>query len=474
VAAGSYPLTATRAGFLTIQYGQRRPGEQGRTIQIKPGEVVEGINIALPRGAVLAGTVFDDTGDVYPSVRVEAIEFRYVRGRRLLVQAAAATTNDIGQYRISGLPPGTFFLRASTTDTWEGDDGQSTFVYAHTYFPGVTGHDQAQVVTVGVGQETQNLNFAMRPGRPATVTGVIHGATGEPLAAQTVNLERITRGVGGALVSSGGPGGATARSATDGTFDFRKVPPGEYQVHSGGSADWRSESVVVADGDVKSVVLSMRKPSSLVGMIVARDATPLPFPATQLRVQPVPTDPESLFATWTAPRDTPIARDGTFRFADISGAYLFRLAGLPEDWALSGVMLNDRNYIDTPLELSGGGGETKGLQLIVSQTAAKVTGDVLTRGRQPAPESTVVIFAHDRARWTIGSRYIRATRPDSAGHFSVAGLPAGVYRAVARDFLPDGQWEDPDFLQSLLASAIRFELAEGATEAITLILEAQQ
>src|SRR5687768_16780436 len=32
VPAGSYSLTAARAGYLTIQYGQRRPREAGRTI----------------------------------------------------------------------------------------------------------------------------------------------------------------------------------------------------------------------------------------------------------------------------------------------------------------------------------------------------------------------------------------------------------------------------------------------------------
>jgi hypothetical protein len=474
VPAGSYSLTASRAGYLTIQYGQRAPREPGRTIQIKAGDVVEGVNIALPRGAVLAGTVFDDTGDVYPSVRVEAVEFRYVRGTRVLVQAAVATTNDIGQYRISGLAPGTYFLRASSADTWEGDDGQGAFVYANTYFPGVTGHDQAQLFTIAVGQETQNLNFAMRPGRPATVTGVMHNANGEPIPLQTISLERINRGVGGALVSSGGPGGATMRAGKDGTFEFRRVPPGEYTVHTGGSTDRVSETVVVSDGDVKSIVLAARKPSALSGTMVSDDGTPLPFAVSQVRVQPVPTDPEALFATWDAPREIAVGRDATFRFADISGSYLFRLVGLPEDWTLTGVALGGRNFVDTPLELQPGVTETKGLQIVVSKTAAKVTGDVLTRDRAPAPDSTVIIFAQERGRWTVASRFVRATRPDHTGRFTVAGLPPGIYRAAAREFVPEGQWEDPDFLQGLLASAIRFELVEGSSETITLVVEPQQ
>src|SRR3712207_522786 len=50
VAPGTYAVTVTRAGYLTVQYGQRRPREAGRTVTVQPGEVVEGIDIALPRG----------------------------------------------------------------------------------------------------------------------------------------------------------------------------------------------------------------------------------------------------------------------------------------------------------------------------------------------------------------------------------------------------------------------------------------
>jgi hypothetical protein len=390
VPPGSHTITASRSGYLTIQYGQRRPREAGRSVEIKPGEVIDGIAITLPGGAVLAGTMTDDVGDVYPGVRVEAVEYRYVRGRRLPVQAGAATTNDIGQYRISGLAPGTYMLRASSIDTWEGDDGGQTSVYAHTYFPGVTAQDQAQLVPLGVAQTVANLNFALRPGRPATITGLLQNASGEPMDAQSVTLSRATRGVGGALSSTGGPGGQSARTNKDGAFTFRNVPPGEYVVTSCGSADLLAESVVVADGETKSVTLAARKPSSLSGVVVTDDGVPPPWPLSQLRVLSIATDAESLFPSFTGAREAAVNRDGTFRFANINGQYVFRVAGLPPDWMLSGVVLADRNYVDAPLELAPGGIETKGMRLVVSKTAGAVTGEVVSRDRKPAPDSTVI------------------------------------------------------------------------------------
>jgi Carboxypeptidase regulatory-like domain len=184
--AGTYSITAARAGYLTQFYGQQRPHEAGRTVDVRAGEVIEGVDMVLVRGGVLAGSITDDVGDPYPGVRVEALEFRYLRGRRLLLQTASATTNDLGQFRIGALAPGTYFLRASTPDTWDGDDDKLTYAYAVTYFPGVTGTDQAQSVTVAVEQQIAGLDFGMRPGRAARITGIVQNAAGEPLASQQV------------------------------------------------------------------------------------------------------------------------------------------------------------------------------------------------------------------------------------------------------------------------------------------------
>ena len=51
-------------------------------------------------------------------------------------------------------------------------------------------------------------------------------------------------------------------------------------------------------------------------------------------------------------------------------------------------------------------------------------------------------------------------------------LPAGTYRAVARDFVEEGQWEDRKFLEEARADAVRFTLSEGGTETLSLKLPA--
>ena len=246
VPAGSYTVTAKRLGYLTTQYGQRG-SERGRPIIVAENEIVPKIDFALVRGGVLAGLVTDDAGAEYAGVRVEALEMRFVRGRRIPVTAATATTDDRGQYRLSGLAPGCYLIRASTTDTWTADAGRGSYAFATTYYPGVTSFSDSETLTLAGAQELSNLNFGLRAGRSAHIVGSYQSPDTQ-VVGQQINLSRITRTVGNGVLSSGDAG--STRTNQDGAFEFRSLPPGEYVVSTGTSdKDRGAVTVVLADGD---------------------------------------------------------------------------------------------------------------------------------------------------------------------------------------------------------------------------------
>ena len=468
VPPGSYTLTAARAGYLTLQYGQRRPREAGRTIEVRSGEAIDKLEISMFRGAVLAGRITDELGEAAPGIRVEAVEMRYVRGHRVPVPARIATTNDAGEYRLSGLEPGSYLIRSTSPDMWEGEDGKQTFVYAATLFPGVSGADQAQAVNVTVGQEASGLDFGMLAGRAARITGVVEDANGAPLQAQVVYLDVITRTIGGALLSAGS--GGTTKTDQRGAFEFPAIAPGEYMVYTGTRTDRVAIPAIVKDGDVKHVALTPQTPTAVAGIVVTDENKPPPFSASRVRITPIAVDSESALPTWGAPREQSARPDWTFRFTATEGQYVFRVAGLPDDWMLKSVMLGGRDIIDSPLAVARGVPDVEGLQLVVTRKGARVSGTVVDKAGAPAPDSTVVVFAENRSLWGGASRFVRAVRPDSEGRFSIPGLPPGVYRAAAQDVVIEGQWEDPEFLQTLLRDAPRLELAEAATENIKLTI----
>ena len=68
------------------------------------------------------------------------------------------------------------------------------------------------------------------------------------------------------------------------------------------------------------------------------------------------------------------------------------------------------------------------------------------------------------------TRWVTGARPDQDGRFKVQNLPAGSYYAVAVDYLPQGEWGDPDVLERLKEKARRFSLDEGGSQSLDLRL----
>ena len=105
---------------------------------------------------------------------------RYDSDRRIPFPAGVSTTDDQGRFRISGLQPGNYYVKASSNETWK-TEKKETFGYASTYFPGV-GADQAQLIVLGPSQERGDLNFTLAVSHAARVSGRVLRSNGEPLA----------------------------------------------------------------------------------------------------------------------------------------------------------------------------------------------------------------------------------------------------------------------------------------------------
>jgi hypothetical protein len=117
VAPGRYTLRVERSGYLGLTYGQRRPGEQGRSLEIADKEVVQKVDFALPRMSVISGRVLDDVNEPIAGVTVWVLQTRYVQGSRQLVATGAnAPTDMTGRYRLLSLPPGDYAVMGTLAE----------------------------------------------------------------------------------------------------------------------------------------------------------------------------------------------------------------------------------------------------------------------------------------------------------------------------------------------------------------------
>jgi hypothetical protein len=452
VPPGSYYVSVARGGFLGLQYGQRRPRERGVTVDVRPGATVDKIDIALPRGGVMAGRITDELGEPYPGVAVSAVGTRYNLGKRVPEPAGNATTDDLGQFRIAGLPPGSYYVVASSTETWR-TDRKETFGYASTYFPGGS-IDLAQLVTLAPSQQRTDLDFSLHASRTGRISGRVQTESGQPVPAPGVSLAYSFPG----LIMTAGM--RTVRGASDGSFEIKDVAPGVYAV-LGGSDE---EIVTMAGTDVENLTLIRKTGSTVSGTLVTDEEARPPFQPSGVRVTLIAPTGKVLPTVRVASFEP----DWSFKMQGLGGPFLFRVLGLPDGWALGAVRLDDKDITDVPWDVPTGGRQIGGLKIVLTRKIGRISGSVVDEANRPTTNAAIVVFADDETLWMPGSRFVRTMRPDRDGRFAMTGLPPGTYRAIAREYVEEGQWEDPAFLEAARDAAVKFILDEGSLHTLTL------
>lgn len=76
------------------------------------GQELKAIDFRLPRGSIITGHLYDENGDPLPGATVQAARYQFAQGRRQLVAAGTAQTDDRGEYRVWGLNPGEYYISA--------------------------------------------------------------------------------------------------------------------------------------------------------------------------------------------------------------------------------------------------------------------------------------------------------------------------------------------------------------------------
>jgi hypothetical protein len=468
---GRYRLSASHTGHLTLAYGQRRPLEQGRPIDLRPRGAVEDAHLALPPMSVIGGRVTDETGDPIANVSVMALQPRYVDGRRQWVPAAEAPSDDGGRYRLFGVMPGAYLVMGVVNTTWTiREDGvERETGYAPSYLPGVADPSQAVQVSVGVGERYLVADLSMVPARPERVSGVVVNSQGVPSAGETVYLSRMYQSVGG--VSMTQMGGAMVRS--DGTFVLPGVMPGDYRLavrDAEGTADTLhiEEAAVVfvsVNGTpIDDLLVVTTGPWAIQGTVHLNSGA-VPSPAQgRIRVLAAAASAATDRALGGAPADNGVVDErGGFRIERIFGPVRLNVE-MPPGWMLLAIRQAGKDVTDATLEIQDRQTLTD-LEVVLTDRVTAVEGQVSSPDGGTG-DGTVILFSSDPSRWFPGSRFVRVARPDQAGRFVVQGLPPGSYLAVAFDGVPDGAWDAADYLASVQRFGELVRLDEGGRASV--------
>ena len=472
LSAGRYTLNVSKSGYVTLQYGQRRPLEPGRPLDVAEGQTVDKADFSLPRGSVIAGRVTDEYGEPISDAVLQAMRYQYVSGQRRLVSAGRqAISDDIGQFRIFGLPPGTYVVSATIrTGGMFANSDDNTSGYAPTYYPGTPSVAEAQRLSLALGQELAGVTFSLIPARMSRITGTVVNSQGQPLGGGMVILRTD---LVGSMMMNVGNGGQTG---PDGTFTVPNVAPGEYVLEirtrprqamaAGVDAESASVPVTINGQDLTGLTIVTSRGASVAGRVVFQGKSTPPTSRASLQVVASSTGPD-VVQMGRAFGDGRVAENGSFELRGLSGPQLIRVTNVPSGWALKSATLNGTDITDSPYEFKGEG-TISGLEIVLTDRLTDLSGTVKDSRSQPLQDYVVMTFPDDSAQWGNQSRFIRTGRPDQDGTFEIKGLPPGRYLAVALESLEQGAENDPDLLEQVRQSAKSFSLTDGQTLSIDL------
>jgi hypothetical protein len=512
--AGRFELQAFKNAYLRASYGASRPDRAGTPVVVKDGEAIANVAMTIARGGVITGMVRDVRGRPVPGVNVRVLKLGYnaVTGERTLgppSSGSAAVTDDRGEYRAFGLPPGGYLVLVTPGSTsGRGNDpirpltsdevrqaretartGISTtgavprpplsptsavtrLNYAPVFHPGATDIVAAATIPLGLSEERAGVDVEIQLVPTATISGTINSPSGALPPSLTVQL--VPTGPYPEMVAGAGLRGATTQPRADGTYSFTGVAPGAYTIKArigrGRGAPpnpptmWASADVNVSGQDF-DVPLTLQPGVAINGRVVFEGAQPTPAELQTLSFALVPPGSGGAVQTDGGGR---VDAGGRFTFAGVTpDTYQFTATwstGRARDrWTIKSSIANGREAFEAPLRVNPG--ETLEWTVTFTERPTSLIGVLQDAGGRPATDYYILVFSTDRKHWTPGSRRVRMTRPATDGSYGVKGLPPGEYFLAAPTDLETGEWNDPLLLDQLARSAARVVLRDGETAA---------
>lgn len=200
---GEYGLIAHRDGYT----------DQSYKVERSDFDKQKELPIVLPPQGVITGKIVDALGQPLPSAQVQALGSRTPGGK--LDALSSTETDDLGEYRLSGLDPQRYRVRVTYRDGRRSEFDPTPLTTATSYYGGP---EKPAEITVKAGSVTAGIDFVLNPVRPVTIRGTLRAETGA-LSERAVLW----------IVGNAGEGGHNA-DGKNGKFEIADVSPGSYTI----------------------------------------------------------------------------------------------------------------------------------------------------------------------------------------------------------------------------------------------------
>jgi hypothetical protein len=470
---GNYEIETWRNGYsaaLDPDSGDREL--TNRKVALKPGQTIENIVLHLYPAGVISGQVLDEDQDPVPGLPVFALHIDFKRGgQRNILLAAQTITDDLGNYRIPNLRPGSYLVRAGglmehpmqimqEMSLKEGPAGRVQ--YQNTFYPGTSSLSEAQAVHVSPLSEARDTRFTVPAETTFTVRGkVLTGAALPPKGSVEVEC-RSPDDIGYNFSMA-----PSTVVDPNGSFKISGLPPGDYTLTAiatdqGVTSHLGFASVHISDADVHTDV-EVGHAAEVYGKVEA----PLGVPLRGKRIQLVIFGPGFYLLHQSSELDP----TGRFDIKNIPpGVFTFSLSASDEDVYVKKAVCGGHDYAAREFTLTA---ESRlDCDVTLAHDTSSLHGKVTSSGNPVAGAVVVMIPASPELRKVL--RYTLTSKTDAAGQYKLAAVIPSDYLLFAVPSSSDHAYFDPAFVERNTLNTESVTVSPGRAQTVDLKLSASQ
>jgi hypothetical protein len=432
LAPGQYTISVSRDGFIPQEDLRRGLTATGLSVTVAAGQTLKDIVLPMIPAPVILGKVIDPYGQPLPAALVRAYQRRYTPYGTQLKIVRNGMTNDMGEFRLSGLKFGEYFVSAGYGDrdraaaigktqlsanVSKADDG-----YATVFYDGADDLSRAQAARLALGSDPGTLNIYLKDSARFKIRGQVLpliGSTKIVLAPKGSDLTQADY---------------FTQPNANGAFEIRGVSPGSYVLLATAADGALSSDVIavnVTESDIDGVRLALEQTASISGGLFWEGSPREDRP--NLSGERVKLVRSSIEFDQTI--DTPVGPDGSFTLDHVAPSMEYDIAveRLPAAIYVKSINSGGRNILSGKSRLV----PNQPLQIVVAVATDGLDVSV-TKGADPAPGIQVVLVPDPSLR-RRADRYITGFTGES-GHLHLPAIPPGRYTAYAFEQIEPGAY----------------------------------
>ena len=433
VEPGGYAIAVDRAGFVLESSGAA--GAPPPSVKVDAGQRAQNFAIRLTPLGAISGRIVDAEGDAARGAKVDALHYEYKGGRKQLRTVVEVEAGDRGDFRLFGLRPGTYYMKAIGLQVAPFELIDKGTV---TYYPGIADSSRAVPIELRAGAQISGFDIRLQSSGGYRVRFQLPpGITLSPTGSQLFNSQ--------GFVPTEGWGSRTE-------IGFGNVPPGSYEaIFAGLQADnspgFARRHVEVSNADVDGGTIEFVPGAAITGTVRVEGGTITSLARLSIHLQSDYRDLPQFNPS------TGVHADGSFAFEGavplIYSLSIDRTAGV----YLKSVRMGDRPLAQPRIDAAE---KLEPLTIVLGADTGELEGAVENSKGDSVARARVDAIAPDRPDWN------RFAFSNEHGQFKVTDLPPGQYKIFAWESVPDGAPQDPEFRKPFDKQALSVSIQSRA------------